>query len=90
MHAIYNKQGEKVKRVNFDRRLIIREMKADRGGQGGASAEPGSVFVTRPESESAGREHTISFDARDLPSGMYICRMTANKFTASRKMMLIR
>jgi hypothetical protein len=37
----------------------------------------------------AGR-HTISFDARDLPSGMYICWMTANEFMASRKMMLIR
>jgi hypothetical protein len=37
----------------------------------------------------AGR-HTIRFDARDLPSGVYVCRMTANEFTASHKMMLIR
>jgi len=40
--------------------------------------------------EKPAGQHTISFDARDLPSGVYICRMTANEFTASRKMMLIR
>jgi hypothetical protein len=40
--------------------------------------------------EKSAGQHTISFDARDLPSGMYFCRMTANEFTASHKMMLIR
>ena len=39
--------------------------------------------------EKPAGQHAISFDARDLPSGMYICRMTANEFTASHKMMLI-
>jgi hypothetical protein len=38
--------------------------------------------------EKPAGQHTISFDARDLPSGMYICRMSANEFTASRKMLL--
>jgi hypothetical protein len=47
------------------------------------------VAVLVNEEKAAGR-HTISFDARDLPSGMYICRMRANEFTASHKMMLIR
>jgi len=47
------------------------------------------VAVLVNEEKAAG-QHTISFDARDLPSGMYICRMTANEFTASQKMMLIK
>jgi hypothetical protein len=40
--------------------------------------------------EKPAGQHTISFDARDLPSGVYFCRMTADEFTASHKMMLIR
>ncbi|MCX6600288.1 MAG: T9SS type A sorting domain-containing protein [bacterium] len=63
--------------------------------------EPGSVTVkvfdlmgrevaVLVNGERPAGQHTIRFDARDLPSGMYICRMTANEFTASHKMMLIR
>jgi hypothetical protein len=33
---------------------------------------------------------SLTFDASDLPSGVYICRMQAGDFTASRKMMLMR
>jgi hypothetical protein len=39
--------------------------------------------------KTAGR-HAVRFDARDLPSGVYLCRMTANEFTAARKMVLVR
>jgi hypothetical protein len=42
------------------------------------------------DGEKPAGQHTIRFDARDLPSGVYVCRMTANEFTASHKMMLIR
>jgi len=63
--------------------------------------EPGSVTVkvfdlmgrevaVLVNGEKPAGQHTISFDARDLPSGVYVCRMTANEFTASHKMMLIR
>jgi len=41
------------------------------------------------ESLTAGA-HTASFDARDLPSGTYWYRLTANDFTAVRKMMLMK
>jgi len=32
--------------------------------------------------------HQVSFDATDLPSGIYICRMTAGAFSSSVKMIL--
>jgi hypothetical protein len=34
--------------------------------------------------------HTAVFDARNLPTGVYIYRLTANNFTATRKMLLVR
>ena len=34
--------------------------------------------------------HTVSFDARDLPSGVYFARMEAAAFTMTKKMLLIR
>lgn len=40
--------------------------------------------------EKAAGTHTITFDASDLPSGVYICRMTAGGFSATHKMMLLR
>ncbi len=42
------------------------------------------------QGEMPAGKHMVSFDARDLPSGMYLCRMTANEFTSSTKMMLLR
>jgi type IX secretion system substrate protein len=33
---------------------------------------------------------TVSFDASDLPSGMYLYRMTAGSFVNSRKMILLK
>ena len=35
-------------------------------------------------------EHTFSFDAKDLPSGLYIYRLTTEEHTLSRKMTLLR
>ena len=41
------------------------------------------------EKRDAGN-HTIIFDARDLPSGVYFARMESGKFTMTKKMLLIR
>jgi len=34
--------------------------------------------------------HLVSIDARDLASGVYVCRITAGTSTATRKMALVR
>jgi hypothetical protein len=34
--------------------------------------------------------HTVRFDGTHLASGVYICRVTAGSFVASRKMLLMR
>jgi hypothetical protein len=41
------------------------------------------------EKRSAGN-HTVSFDARDLPSGVYFARMESGRFAMTKKMLLIR
>ncbi|MBO6584515.1 MAG: lamin tail domain-containing protein [Gracilimonas sp.] len=35
-------------------------------------------------------EHTLTFDARNLPSGVYIYRLTAGKFSETKKMILLK
>lgn len=47
------------------------------------------VAVLVASRKSAG-EHTLSFDASALPSGMYIYRMQAQNYSESRKMVLIK
>ena len=50
----------------------------------------GAEVATLVEGQrSAGVHHAI-FDARGLPSGVYLCRMQAGDFTASRKLLLVR
>jgi hypothetical protein len=34
--------------------------------------------------------HTTAFDASDLPSGVYLCRLAAGGFAASRRMLMLR
>jgi hypothetical protein len=41
------------------------------------------------EKRGAGK-HTVSFDARDLPSGVYFARMESGPFTMTKKMLLIK
>jgi hypothetical protein len=45
--------------------------------------------LVRNERESAG-DHTISFDAANLPSGVYFYRLSAENFVTSMKMLLIK
>jgi hypothetical protein len=45
--------------------------------------------LVRRERESAG-DHAISFDAANLPSGVYFCRLSAEKFVKSMNMLLIK
>jgi len=63
--------------------------------------EPGhvkiSVFNTLGQEVAVpvdgGREagyHAVSFDARDLPSGMYLYRITAGPFSDAKKLMLLK
>jgi glucuronoarabinoxylan endo-1,4-beta-xylanase len=64
---------------------------------------PSSEFVTLKIFDLLGREvatlvdekklpgtHRLSWDAKDLPSGFYLCRMQAGGFVQSRKMLLLR
>jgi len=34
--------------------------------------------------------YEVRFDAADLPSGVYLCRMTAGEFSATTKLVLMR
>ena len=34
--------------------------------------------------------HEVQFDASGLPSGVYLCRMTADSFVELRKLLLLR
>jgi hypothetical protein len=41
------------------------------------------------EKRAAGK-HTVTFDARDLPSGVYFARMESGSFALTRKLLLFR
>ena len=47
------------------------------------------VAVLVDEERAAGR-YTVTWDASDIPSGVYFCRLTMEGFTQTRKMLLIR
>lgn len=50
----------------------------------------GREVATLVNSEQAAGTHTVSFNASNLSSGIYICRIKADGFTASQKMMLVK
>jgi hypothetical protein len=50
----------------------------------------GQVVATLVDGERAAGRHTVSFTPRNLPSGVYLCRIQAGSFTASTKLLLIR
>lgn len=40
--------------------------------------------------ELAAGQHQLTFDAKDLPSGVYVYKLTARNFTDSKKMILLK
>ena len=50
----------------------------------------GAEVATLVEGQRTAGMHQTIFDARGLPSGVYVCRMQAGDFTASRKLLLVR
>jgi hypothetical protein len=50
----------------------------------------GEKIATLVDGMKEAGNHQVSFNADNLPSGLYFCRMIADKFTTTRKMMLMR
>jgi hypothetical protein len=50
----------------------------------------GQRVATLFDGQQAAGSHTISWDAADLPSGVYLCRMEACDFARTQKMVLIK
>lgn len=50
----------------------------------------GQVVATLANGTMEAGHHTMRFDATNLPSGLYICKMEANGFSAQSKMMLMK
>ena len=47
------------------------------------------VCILNDEHQSAGK-HEITWDAKDMASGLYFCTLKANGFTETRKMVLVK
>lgn len=50
----------------------------------------GQLVSTLVNKRQAAGEHTINFDAHDLPSGMYLYRLKTGTHIETQKMMLIK
>lgn len=50
----------------------------------------GQEVATLAHGTMAQGRHTVSFDAKNLPSGLYVYRMDAGSFTATKKMLLMK
>ncbi|MDD5087702.1 MAG: carboxypeptidase regulatory-like domain-containing protein [bacterium] len=50
----------------------------------------GRLAATLTDAEFPAGEHRINFDAAALPSGMYLARMEAGNFSATRKLLLLK
>jgi hypothetical protein len=49
----------------------------------------GELVSVLHDGELSAGTYQVEFDATDLPSGLYFCRMTAGDFTSTKKMMLL-
>jgi hypothetical protein len=50
----------------------------------------GQQVATLVKNNMAAGRHVVSFDATNLPSGLYLYRIEANSFTAQMKMLLMK
>ncbi|MFH1011345.1 MAG: right-handed parallel beta-helix repeat-containing protein [bacterium] len=50
----------------------------------------GREVVTLFDGETSAGSHTVIWDAGGLPSGVYLCRMEAERFVETRKLMLLK
>ena len=50
----------------------------------------GREIARLPSEEKAMGAHTVTWDARDLPSGVYVYRLVAGNHVDSKKMLLIK
>jgi hypothetical protein len=50
----------------------------------------GQLLTTLANHRMDAGRHTVIFDATTLPSGVYLCKLTAGQFTATKKMLLVR
>lgn len=50
----------------------------------------GEKVTVLVDGEVSAGKHSVSFDAANLPSGVYFCRMEAGNFITSRKMLLLK
>lgn len=50
----------------------------------------GAIVAELVDSVLPARSHTVTFDAEDLASGLYLCRLESGGKSASHKMVLLR
>jgi hypothetical protein len=50
----------------------------------------GRVVAGLVDAERAAGRYTVTWDASDIPSGVYFCRLTMEGFTQTKKMLLVR
>jgi hypothetical protein len=50
----------------------------------------GKLMKVLVDAPRAGGHHTLTFNAQDMPSGMYVCRLKAGDVIRNKKLLLIK